>query len=97
MYHITPCVPTYLYMHIGTPCNVIRNTIVEGARVIATFSSGNSFTTFVCKLDQNRFKSCKYVMIVSYHGCYICTSYVLYEPATTYVYNEWYMYIIHTQ
>ena len=53
--------------------------------------------TFICKLDQSRFKSCKYVMIVSYHGCYIRTSYVLYEPATTYVYNEWYMHVIYTQ
>ena len=46
-------------MYTGTPCNITGNIVVIEVGVIATFSSGNPETTFICKLDSNRPESCK--------------------------------------
>ena len=69
-----------LYLLLDKPCNVTRNLILSGKTATVTFSSDNTKATFKCKLDQKRFKSCKYICV--YIHTPVCTCvyvhYILY-------------------
>ena len=69
-----------LYLLLDKPCNVTRNLVLSGKTATVTFSSDNTKATFKCKLDQKRFKSCKYICVYIHlyvHVC-MCITYCMY-------------------
>ena len=52
-----------MHLYVGVPCNITRNITVGEESATVTFSSSNSQTTFVCKIDQRESESCKHVVV----------------------------------